>query len=345
VFKQAFQQFDCTVIGDIFIDLIFYVSNNHPRFSYGGTSYCNNAKIEFGGSGNVAVGLSSLGGKTAFVGKVGYDSLGKLYVKNLKDKNIVSKIFFDKDTSTGMLITFVDNQKERSFLAFRGANDKLSTEEIDKASVLIKKSKCVYFSGYSLVDDPQQTAILRGIEIAKKYDKKVVFDPGAYNLIQSKPKLIAKILSLSDVFSLNLDEAMAITDSTNINDVINRLKKEVPLIALKCGEKGCILISKNEVVKVPGIKVKCIDPTGAGDAFTAALIYGLTHGLQLKATGQLANWYSAQVVKRKGARSFPTKSKIDNFLEKLTKAKNHQPKTTITAPQMNYNSRLVVNSR
>jgi sugar/nucleoside kinase (ribokinase family) len=314
---ETFQPFDCTVIGDVLIDLIFYVNDDHPRFSHGGTSYCDNAKIEFGGSGNIAVGLSSLGGKAAFVGKAGNDSLGKLYMKNLKDKNIVPKIFFDKDISTGMLIAFVDNHKERSFLVFRGANNKLSTDEISKASVLIKKSKCIYFSGYSLVEDPQQTAILRGIELAKKYNAKVVFDPGAYNLIQSKPKLFAKIISLSDVFSLNLDEAIAITDSTNINDVINKFKNEVPLTALKCGSNGCIFISKNDVLKIPGIKVKCTDPTGAGDAFTAALIYGLVRRYPLKQIGKLANWFAAQKVSQIGPRSFPIKTRINNFLANL----------------------------
>lgn len=311
------------MIGEVFVDLTFYVSDNFPKISYGGTSYCNTAKIDLGGSGNVAVGLSSLGGRVSFVGKAGHDYLGKLYNQDLKRKKVFPRIFFDKVSSTGIVIVFVDNQKERSFLVFRGANDRLSTEDIIKASDLIKKSKYVYFSGYSLNSNAQQSAVLEGIEIARRYGARIVFDPGAYNLIQLKPHLFSKILGFCSVFSLNLEEAKAITNTTNIKDAIKKLKDIVPLTALKCGKKGCILISKNGVVKVPGIKVKCVDPTGAGDAFTAALIYGLTHGLPLGATGQLANWYSAQVVTQKGSRSFPTKSKIGNFLKKLTKLKNH----------------------
>lgn len=310
--------FDCTVIGDVFIDLMIYVSGDQPKFFYGGTSYCDLAKIELGGSGNVAVGLSSLGGRVAFVGKAGYDLFGRVYIRNLKKKKVLSKIFLDKDYSTGIVIIFVDNQKERSFLVFRGANDKLSTVDVSKAIDLIKRSKYVYFSGYSLVNDPQQSAILKGIEIAREYHSKVVFDPGAHNLIKSKPQLFANILDLCDIFSPNLDEAFAITNTTNIKDVINKLKDKVPLTALKCGEKGCILISKNNVVKVPSVKVRCIDPTGAGDTFTASLIYGLARELPLKYIGQLANWYAAQVVTREGSRSLPKKSRINKFLETLT---------------------------
>jgi sugar/nucleoside kinase (ribokinase family) len=321
--RHVEKDFDCTVIGDIFIDLIVHVSGNRTKFFYGGTSYCDFAKAELGGSGNVAVGLSLLGGKASFIGKAGQDFFGRLYIRNLKKNKVIPQVFFDKCSPTGLVLVFVDNRKERSFLVFRGANDKLSTRDIEKSADLIKKSKYVYISGYSLINEPQQSAILQGIETSRKYNAKIVFDPGAHNLIRSKPQLFAKILDLCDVFSPNLDEASATTNATNIGDIVNKLKGKVPLTTLKCGENGCILISENNTVKVPGVKVRCMDPTGAGDAFTAALIYGLTHELPLEATGQLANWFAAQVVKHPGPRSFPTKSRIDYFLRLSVKWSSH----------------------
>lgn len=267
--------------------------------------------------GNVAVGLSLLGGKVSFVGKAGQDFFGNLHIRNLKKNKVIPEVFFDKCSPTGFVLVFVDNRKERSFLVFRGANDELSTHDIEKAAALIKRSKYVYFSGYSLVNEPQQSAILQAIQTSRKYNTKIVFDPGAHNLIRSKPHLFLKILDLCDVFSPNLDEALAITNATNIDDVVNKLKSKVPLTALKCGENGCILINEKNTIKVPVFKTKCVDPTGAGDAFTAALIYGLAHELPLEATGQLANWFGAQVVTCIGPRSFPTKSRINRFFKKI----------------------------
>ena len=309
---------DCTVIGDIFIDLVIHVNGNHTKFFYGGTSYVDSAKAEFGGSGNVAVGLSLLGGKVSFVGKAGQDLFGRLYIRNLKKNKVIPQVFFDKCSPTGLVLVFVEDRKERSFLVSRGANDRLSTHDIEKASDLIKRSKYVYFSGYSLVNEPQQSAILQGIETSRKYAAKIVFDPGACNLIRSKPQLFAKILDLCDVFSPNLDEAFAVTNATDIHDIVHKLRGRVPLTALKLGEKGCILVSEKNTLKVPCVKTKCLDPTGAGDAFTAALIYGLAHELPFKATGQLANWFAAQVVTRIGSRSFPTKSRIDHLMRALS---------------------------
>ena len=311
------KDFDCTIIGDVFLDIIVRVNGDHRRFFRGGTSYCDFAKAVFGGSGNIAVGLSSLTGKVGFVGKAGNDFFGKLYMRNLKKKEVVPKIFFDKDFPTGLITVFVENGKERSFLISRGANDKLSIDEIEKVKNLIKRSKYVYFSGYSLVNDPQRSAILRAVELARNFNVKIVFDPGAYNLVKSKQKLFAKLLDLCDIFSPNLDEAEAITNTTNMEDVISKLRNKVPLTALKCGKNGSVLISEKNIEKVPSFKVKCIDPTGAGDAFTAALIYGLTHRLSLESIGWLANWFAAKVVTQIGSRSFPSKFEVDIFIQKL----------------------------
>jgi sugar/nucleoside kinase (ribokinase family) len=123
---------------------------------------------------------------------------------------------------------------------------------------------------------------------------------------------------LCDVFSPNLKEARAITNADNIDDVVGELRERVPLSFLKCDQAGSVLISKNEVVKLPACHVKCVDPTGAGDAFTAAAIYGLSHKLPLESIGILANWFSGELISKVGPRSYPSKPKIAHFLKKLS---------------------------
>ncbi len=305
--------FDCTVVGDVFVDVTIKVKHGQMQFHRGGTSYVNFAKAVLGGSGNVAVGLSVLGGKAAFIGKAGNDFFGKLYKQDLKKKRVIPRIFFDEDSPTGLLVALVEDGRQRSFLVFRGANDKLTPDDICKEIDLLQKSKYLYFSGYSLVNDPQRSAVLKAVEVARNFNAKIVFDPGAHNIIKSRRDLIFKLLELSDIFSLNLEEAQAITNATKINNIIGQLRDKVPLTALKCGEKGAILISRKDVVKVPRFEVEVLDPTGAGDAFTAALIYGLAYELPLEFTGKFANWFASEVVKHMGSRSFPSKTSIDLF--------------------------------
>jgi len=293
------------------------MNKNNEQIHRGGATYGNFAKPALGGIGNVAVGLQTLGCKTAVVGKAGDDFFGRFYLQDLKGNGVITKILLDEDFPTGLILVYLENGKERSFLVFRGANDKLSIDEIDKSTNLIKKSDYVYFSGFSLVNDPQRSAILRAIDLAKRYNKKIVFDPGAFNLIESEKPLFSKLSNLCDVFSPNLEEARAITNLTDLSDVIKKLRETIPLTALKLDQNGCVLVTKDRIIKVPRYKSNCIDPTGAGDAFTAGVIYGLTHKIPLDSTAQLANWYASQVISRIGPRSFPKKSNIKHFLKRL----------------------------
>ena len=307
--------FDCTVIGDIFMDIIIHKNADWNNSCYGGTLYSDFIKIEFGGSGNIAVGLSLLGAKASFVGKAGKDLFGNLYVENLKENKVITKIFFDKGSLSGSILVSVHDQKERSFLVFRGANDSLSIPEIEKTDKLIRESRYIYFVGYSLINNPQRNSILHAMELSQKYNRKIVFDPGAHNIVCRNHGLFTKIVDICDVFTPNLEEALAFTNTKNIDDAIGKLKGICPLTVLKCGENGCVFITERAVIKIPGYKVKCIDPTGAGDAFVAALIYGLAHNLSLQVIGKLANWFASQIVKGNGARCFHTKPEILHFLE------------------------------
>jgi sugar/nucleoside kinase (ribokinase family) len=313
-------KYDCIVIGDVMYDV--YVGNFAApiHFLKGGTSYCDFAKIDFGGAGNVASGLVHLGGKTVFVGKAGDDGWGRLYAENLKTKGVTTRIFYEEGLFTGLALVGLEGDGERSFCVFRGANDTLSRHDVDKSIDLIRRSEYLYFSGYSLANKPQRTAILKAAKTAKEHKTKIIFDPGAHNLIRSEPRLFTEVLDLCDVFLPNLDEGSEIASTTDKDGIINALKKRVPLTAMKCGKDGCILINKKETVKVPGFKAKCVDSTGAGDAFASALIFGLANNFPLKNVGQLANWFASQVTTRIGARNFPSKPEIRGFLKELKTA-------------------------
>jgi len=130
------------------------------HFLKGGTSYCDFAKIDFGGAGNVASGVALLGGKTAFISKAGNDCWGRLYEENLKTKGVTTRIFYQDDIFTGLDLVGLEQDGERSFCVFRGANDTLSEHDVDNSIDLIMRSEYLYFSGYSLANEPQRTAIL-----------------------------------------------------------------------------------------------------------------------------------------------------------------------------------------
>jgi sugar/nucleoside kinase (ribokinase family) len=312
------RSFDCIVIGDVLFDIMASADCNEVRFVKGGTSYCQCSGIFPGGAGNIATGIAKLGGNTAFIGKAGNDSFGKSYSDSLRKSGVASKIFFDKKKPTGVAISFV-GENERTFLVFRGANDNLMPREVEQTERLITSSRFLYLSGYSLVNNPQRNAILRAVEVAKLAKVKIVFDPGAHNLIKSNPRLFEKILDSCDVVSMNLEEAMALTNSKNLDDAICKFRNRPTLFALRHGEHGSIIFDNKIIVRTSAFEAKAKDTTGAGDAFTSALIFGLSRKLPLEIVGRLANWFASEVVRNVGARSFPKQSQIDHFLRTVAK--------------------------
>ena len=89
------------------------------------------------------------------------------------------------------------------------------------------------------------------------------------------------------------------------------------IIALKLGEKGCLLFDGKELIREYGIAVDVVDPTGAGDAFNAGVIYGVMRGLDLKKTARLANIVGALSTTRLGAgQNLPTREEMIEFLKK-----------------------------
>ena len=309
-------RFDCLVIGDVMFDIFLGHCGDTVTFLKGGTSYLDFAEIGLGGAGNVAEGLSHLGARSCFIGKAGNDTWGKLYRKDLRAKGVTTKMFFEENDSTGLTLVSLGEKGERSFFVFRGANDKLSSEEVDMSINLLKNSTYLYFSGYSLVANPQKNAILHAVDLAKKHGIKVIFDPGAYNLIESDFDQFNDLLNACDIFCSNLDEAKAITKSDSLRAAVLKLQKREKLATLKCGAGGCFMISPESCLRIPGLKVHSRDTTGAGDAFAAALGFGLINHMPLRSIGQFANWFAAQKIARIGARNFPSKIEIENFLRK-----------------------------
>lgn len=308
------RKFDCSVIGDVILDVFLAVAGESIPILSGGTSYCNTAKIDFGGAGNIASAISHLGGRTSFIGKAGSDIWGLLYEKDLTSRGVTSRVFFEERSSTGLALTILREKGERSFCVFRGANDKLSTKEIDDSIWLFENSRYFYFSGYSLVANPQRRAVLHAVKLAKEHGARIVFDPGSHNLVNSNFQLFGKLLDLCDVFCPNIQEAMEITRTSELRSAVLGLKRKGMLTAIKCGANGCILIRKEETVKIPASRASCVDTTGAGDAFVAALLHGLIHMSSLRSIGLFANWFAAHVVTEIGARNFVGKSEISKFL-------------------------------
>jgi ribokinase len=280
-----------TIIGDAFIDIAVPVYGIKP-----GETYYRNIAVSCGGTANVAIQVSRLGEKTGFVGNVGNDALGLYFVENLKKHNIKVFTSFDDNHSTGLCVSLVYGDGERTLIAKRGANDYLNKGELESRLREILKSKIVYLSGYSLLHNSE--AILELIKECQG-NCEIWFNPGAPNIITSQFRKVVN--DFVDVLILNLDEARTMTKKDTIEDIMAKLQGLVNLSVVSIGKDGCIVTKDKGWVQVPANEsISSIDTTGAGDAFSAGLIIGRLRGMDGVGCAKLANQVAINFLQQKG---------------------------------------------
>jgi len=280
-----------TVIGDAFIDLIVPIHGTKR-----GETYHRKIVVSCGGTASVAVQISRLGEKAKFMGKVGDDVFRAYFKQNLKVNGVEDLTIVDEEYPTGICISLVYEDGERTMIASRGANDFLKREEIEERIEEILDSKIVYFSGYSLVSRQTAEAVLYGIK--ESYEScEIYFNPGASNLINKKFREVVR--DFVDVLIMSQEEVKAMTGGNSLNDTLEVLKEMVSLAVITMGEKGCIISKGGETFHIEGERINALDTTGAGDSFAAGFIVGKLRGLDDIKCAKLGNETAIKFLKEK----------------------------------------------
>jgi len=262
-----------------------------------------NLKIEktvSGGSvANSIVGISQLGNKVGFIGKVSDDDLGSKYEEGLKKENV--EYFYSKkkeELPTGTCLILVTPDSERTMCTFLGTAGKIN--ESDVSSDAIKKSEIIFLEGY-LWDEGEpkkafEKAILNANKVAMSLSDQFCVD-------RHKPHFLELVKNKLDITFANEQEIMSLIDAKSFDEVINFSKSLGKIIVLTRGEKGAVAINGDEVAEC-GIKqgLKIVDLTGAGDLFAAGFLHGHVNDMSLKESLDKGTEMSSKVIQQIGAR-------------------------------------------
>jgi sugar/nucleoside kinase (ribokinase family) len=292
---------DLMVIGDAMVDVVLPLSDIDDIGSLARGGVTNTQMIiSPGGAANVAYYMNKLGGHAAFAGRIGDDYYGRLLTTDLEKHGIISNITIDPVENTGVVHALVFADGERFFIDDRGANVNLTYDDIDLN--LVESSRFIYFLGYSFQDEKAIKNIIKVLDYASE-DKQVVFNPGAPNLAtRFRQEFTDVILEHVDILILNESEAQCLTQLESNEEIITPLLSITDTVALTRGKLGSIVASKDEIHIIEAMPAELMDTTGAGDAYSAGLIYGLCQDWDLRASGELASKIAGKVVTRLGAR-------------------------------------------
>jgi sugar/nucleoside kinase (ribokinase family) len=249
-----------------------------------------------GGSAcNTIRGLSRLGGPSAFLSKVGQDSLGKLFQESLKSSGVESRLL-EGETPTGCVLSAVTPDAQRSMYTFLGASSEVVPTDITPAT--FAGIDMLYIEGYLAYNAPWFTAV---IAEARRLNIPVALDFGAFNVVEHCRSVLDGVFAVAplEVLVANEDEAKAYTGLEGEE----ALKKMMPLAkvaVVKLGKEGALLARDGKIVRVPAFVVKAVDTTGAGDLWAAGFLYAYLEGRSLEGCGMLASRVASEVVQVMG---------------------------------------------
>ena len=263
----------------------------------------SNLKIEktvSGGSvANSIVGISQLGNKVGFIGKVSDDDLGGKYEEGLKKENV--EYFYSKkkeELPTGTCLILVTPDSERTMCTFLGTAGKIN--ENDVSSDAIKKSEIIFLEGYLWDEGEPKKAFDKAINNANKVAMSL---SDQFCVDRHKPHFLDLVKNKLDITFANEQEITSLIDAKNFEEVINFSKRLDKLIVLTRGESGAIAIKGEEVVECGVQKnLKIVDLTGAGDLFAAGFLHGYVNNLSIKESLEKGTEMSSKVIQQIGAR-------------------------------------------
>ena len=263
----------------------------------------SNLKIEktvSGGSvANSIVGLSQLGNKVGFIGKVCDDDLGKKYEAGLKKENV--EYFYSKkeeELPTGTCLILITPDSERTMCTFLGTAGKINENDVDINAV--KNSEIIFLEGYLWDEGDPKKAFDKAINNANKVAMSL---SDQFCVDRHKPHFLELVKNKLDITFANEQEITSLIDAKNFDDVITFAKQINKLIVITRGENGATAVHGNDVFECDVKKnLKIIDLTGAGDLFAAGFLHGHANNLSLKESLAKGTDMSSKVIQQIGAR-------------------------------------------
>jgi sugar/nucleoside kinase (ribokinase family) len=299
-------RFDVLGIGNAIVDVMarteddFIVARAETLYDAMGPAI----EASGGSAGNTAVGVASLGGRAAFIGKVADDALGAFYRHDAKAAGVhfeTAPLTAGAPTARSFILITPDG--ERTMNTYLGACQALSPADIDEA--VVADAAITYLEGY-LWDPPEaKRAFLAAAKAAHRSGRKVsltLSDPFCVDRYRGEFLDLMRSGTV-DILLANASELHSLYQTADFDTAIAALKAECQLAAVTTGADGAVVVSAAGIVRVPATPAeRLVDLTGAGDLFASGFLLGVARGMNLANAARLGTIAAAEVISHIGPR-------------------------------------------
>jgi sugar/nucleoside kinase (ribokinase family) len=253
-----------------------------------------------GSAANTMYGISQLGGRAGFCGKIANDGLGAIYAEHMRQSSVVFKENKGQGM-TGTCVVLISDDAQRTMLTCLGVSGEIHYEDIDEE--LLRHSRYIYLEGYLFESEYAARTMLRAVAVARKNGVRIALAASdALCIVRHQDLFLQIIQNDVDLLFANAREAQALSRTNNNEAALRVLSGWCEGVAVTDGEHGSMVSFNGEVTKITPNRVSAVDTTGAGDAYAAGLLYGIISGRTIRESGMIASFFSAKVVAQIGPR-------------------------------------------
>ncbi|OIW08677.1 hypothetical protein TanjilG_03353 [Lupinus angustifolius] len=285
-------------------------------------------KAPGGAPANVAIAVTRLGGKAAFVGKLGDDEFGHMLAGILKENNVnADGITFDQGARTALAFVTLRADGEREFMFYRNPSADMLLKPEDLNLELIRSAKVFHYGSISLIVEPCRSAHLKALEVAKEAGSLLSYDPNLRLPLWPSPEearqQMLSIWDKADIIKVSDVELEFLTGKVDDASALSLWHPNLKLLLVTLGEQGSKYYTKNFHGSVDAFHVNTVDTTGAGDSFVGALLSKIVDDQsiledepRLREVLKFANASGAITTTKKGAiPALPTESDVLNLIK------------------------------
>jgi len=261
-------------------------------------------EVSGGSAANTIVGIANLGARTAYVGKVRDDQIGKLYAHDIRAAGVAFETSAASGgPATGCSYILVTPDGERTMNTYLGAAQDLTTDDIDPAQVAA--SRIVYLEGYLWDPKNAKDAFVKAATIAHGAGRQVALTLSDSFCVDRYRDEFLDLMRKGtvDLIFANESELHSLYQTSDFDGALAQLRKDTRLGVVTRSEKGCVVVSKDGVVAAPAFPIdRLVDTTGAGDLFASGFLFGLVRNAGHENAGRLGALAAAEVIQHIGAR-------------------------------------------
>ena len=269
------------------------------------------SKMSGGGSaGNTVVAINQFGGKSFYSCLVAKDDLGKFFLEDIKRNGVDTNLTYENcpPGHSGRCLVMTTPDAHRTMNTFLGVSSFLSPEHLDEGA--IKNSEYVYLEGYLVASPKGLEAMKAARKIAERNKVSIALTFSDPSMVKYFSKQMQEIVGASvDLLFCNEEEAMIYTGTNSVAEAREKLKEVAKRFTITLGANGALIFDGDTFINIEPYKVRAIDTNGAGDMFSGAFMYGITHGHSYAEAGKIASLASSRVVSQFGPRLDPKQVK------------------------------------